>query len=556
MSLTGSILNGIGSISRIIKSGPPSRRDRIIDVMPSWFHSSAISLTNTMARSEYINHFKGWNYVAIKAICEEIAGFAPSVCTKEDGREVHDKYRKSLSAAKGHQDRERIRSSFAKSYVSKSMRRKALANLQDSDELKPVGKDHSLVRLLANPNGPDVSWSFWYKVTMFLELTGAAYIWCPPNKTGRPSQLWVIPSHWVWEQPGEDSLVGSYEIRPVMGAATNDLAQFGAGWFPGGGGVERIRAEQIIKIAYPSPYSIVDGYAPVAAISDWIDVSNNIDRSRVQVFANAAFPGVALELDKEMAAPTLEEMDRVRIDFSQKYQGVRNTGVPAILAPGMKIVPLTRSSVEMDYANSADQMRGNLLSSHRVPQSIVGLVEQSTYANAEASRFNFFGSCIRPKLMFLGQVLTEKLANRWDENLVVYWPDPTPNDPEMRMKKYETMYRNQAVTPNEWREAEGMSPWEHGGDDPVGSQMATQPLGWATGEDPMANMQQSMMGGMPGQPGGDQTDLGGMVGQMLGQGGGDGATEEPQGELDAFGQPVAKSRINGHTRKAVRNGVH
>jgi len=557
MSITGSLLRGLSSL--VTKS---HRRDRIIDIMPNWGANNTAAF-NQWGKQELIRHFTGWNYVAIKAIAEEMAKLSPCVAMKADGHEARSEYKKSLSRCRSYAERDALRDEYRKSFLPHHRRCKALAHLQESDELKPVSHDHPLSRLLRNPNGPDVSWTFWYKIAMYLELTGTSYIWAPPSKLDdKPRQMWVLPSHWVYEIPGEEKLIGSYEIRPSYALMPQEQSLFGAGWFPGVGGTSRIDEEQVIRIALPSPCSIVDGYAPVAAINTWIDVSNNIDRSRVATFKNAAFPGVALEMEKDVASPTPEEMERVKAEFAARYQGVINTGVPAILYPGIKIVPLTRTNVEMDYAASSDQMRGNLMAAHRVPQSIAGLVETSTFANAAAAKANFYDSCMTPKLMLIGQVMTEKLARRWDENLVVYWEDPAPNDPEMRLRKYDTMVRGMAATPNEWREAEGMPAWSHGGSDPIGNQMGAQPLGWATGEDPMANMQEQLMqqmgGGMPGmggpmpqgqeqpQQGGDALDS--VMGELLNKPGGDGANS---GIPSAFGK-----RLNGYEAKANGNGVH
>lgn len=509
MQLTRSLFGFLGGIVK-------ARRDRVIDVMPAWSGATTAALNNSWQRIEQVNHFRGWNYVAIKAIAEEVGGFQPIVAKRHAAADVRSAYRKALASGR---DRRDVNAEFQSRFLTANARRKALTNIRSDDTLEQVSQDHPLYRILLNPNGPDVAWTFWYKVMMYLELTGAAYMWAPPAKINvddRPSQLWVLPSQWVYEIPGKDQLIGEYEIRPTNSVMVDAVGAFGAGWFPGAGGIERRPASEIIKIAYPSPFSIIDGYSPVGAIGAWIDVSNNIDRSRVQTFANGAFPGVALEMDKDVANPDQEEIARVKSRFREAYQGVRNTGEVVVLSPGIRVVPFSRTNVEMDYAASADQVRGSLMSAHRVPQSIAGLVEQSTYANADASRANFYGSCLKPKLTLAGQVLTEKLAKRYNDDLVIYWDDPTPNDPEMRLRKYETMHRNSVVTPNEWRQAEGFEPWEHGGDDPVGNPMSAQPLGWATGEQPMDQMQQLMGGG---GMGGGMGDGGGMGGEQTGDAG-------------------------------------
>lgn len=557
-------------IRRALEAILPSKqeqRDRVIDLLPNW--SGQQTLTPwAFNRAEFVQHYRGWNYVAIKAIAEQIACMTPLVARVRSGDEIRGQIGKSLREAKSRGQREQIELSYRR-YRRKSLalKRKALAHLQDCDELEPVSKDHPLCRLLRNPNGPDVAYSFFFKLSMYMELCGAAYIWCPTNRLGKPAQLWVIPSHWVYEMAGENELVGHYEIRPTAGLMTPDQMSYGMGWFPGAGGRnEKIEADKIIKMAYPNPFSVVDGYAPVGAIGTWIDVSDNMDRSRVQTFYNGIFPGVAVEIDKDFTGPLDDaKIERLRSGLASNYGSVRNTGKPVVLGPGMKLVPWSRTNVEMDYVNSADQNKSWLLAGHKVPQSIAGLTEQSTYANAAAAQWNFFGSTIRPKVMYLGQVMTEKLAKRFGDDLITYWDEPTPHDPEMDLRRRESMYTHQIITPNEWREMESLEPWEHGGDDPVGTPGMT-PLPWATGEDPMQGMGgMPGMPGMPGIPGQEQPEptMGDALGDLGGgEQSGDAAEptlEDALGDLSSIGadgasesaglpSPLGKSfcnRING-----------
>lgn len=563
-------MNFTASILRALESVLPNKReqrDRIVDLLPNWQGQQTLTpwVSN---RAEFVQHYRGWNYVAVKAIAEEIACLTPVVARVRNGDEVRGQMAKALRAGK---DRRAVELEYRRmSRKSLAMKRKALAHLQDSDELEPVSKDHPLCRLLRNPNGPDVAFSFFFKLSMYLELTGAAYIWCPVNHFGKPVQLWVVPSHWVYEMAGENELIDHYEVRPTAGLMTPDQMSYGMGWFPGAGGRnEKVEADKIIKLAYANPFSVVDGFSPTGAIGTWIDVSDNMDRSRVQTFYNGIFPGVAVEIDKDFSGPLDDtKIERLRAGLAANYGNVRNTGKPVVLGPGMKLVPWSRTNVEMDYVNSADQNKSWLLAGHKVPQSIVGLTEQSTYSNAAAGKWNFFGSTIRPKVMFLGQVLTEKLAKRFGDDLITYWEEPTPHDPEMDLRKRESMYSHQIITPNEWREMESLEPWEHGGDDPIGTP-GMQPLGWATGEDPMAGM-----GGMPGMPGaapggeqGQEPTMGDALGDLGGGGDdqGEPTLEDALGDLSGIGGEGASEssglpspfkslnringKVNGHAHK-------
>ena len=454
-------------------------------------------------RAEFSNHYRGWTGIAVKAIADEIAGDPPLVAIKRDAQQVERLQRKAMRrAGKSHFEKQVAYKAHRKRYLNPHARKKAMASLQMHEELEPVDPQHRLVRLLQNPNGPDVAWSFFFKIAMYLELHGETYIWVVRDRIGRPTELWVLPTHWVIPRPDPEGkeLIGFYEVRPMSGMVANEQ---GLGWFPGGAGKIEIPAKDMIPIWYPSPTNFLGGQSPVAAISEWIDCSENIDKSRVSQFQNAAFPGVVVEIDKEIANPDVATIDRLKAEIEARYVGVRRTGKPMVMGPGMKLVPVTHSPEEMDYANSGDQLKNWILAAHRVGQSIVGLAENTNYASMIAARANFQTSKIRPMRILIGQVLTEKLASEFNsetDKYVIYFEDKTPQDPAEQRAAHQAYYGMQAMTPNEIRQDLGMPAFEHGGDDPMGS-MGLQPLPWATGEQPM----------------GQGMDLGGMMGQMGGQ---------------------------------------
>lgn len=519
--------------------------DRMLDLFQHWSGSSGsgIGVPWTGNRAEQAAHFRGWNYVAVRAICEEIACMPPQVHRIRSKEELDRERTKALKAGQPYR---------AKT-LSRRLRTKALAHIQDSDELEPVDSDHPLVRLLQNPNGPDVAWTFFYKLALYMELTGNTYVYVAENNYGEPAQLWVIPSQWVYDQPGDNELIGSYLIRPTLGivpAETGSL--FGAGWFPGMGGSNRIDAKHIIKIAYPNPLSIVDGYSPVGATGDWNDVSEYIDRARVQCFYNGSYPGVVVVVDKEFkGAIDPEDMKRYAAKLDEKYAGVKNTGRTAILAPGMTIQSFRQTAVEMDYTASGSQMSDWQLAARRVPKSMVGLNEQESYASMIATKAGFYQGTIKPKLTLIGQVFTEKLAKRYDDSLCIQWADPTPEDPQQKLTQWQGMYDRGVVTDNEFREEFGLPKFEFGGNDPE------KPAGkivvpYATGVDPQEEIMNQMSQGqkMPPGMGEDDGGIDALMQEALGGAGGDGAKET---EKPGIPTPIAK-RINGHAKGVVNVG--
>lgn len=332
------------------------------------------------------------------------------------------------------------------------LREKALTSLGWADDIDPVSSVHPLCRLLADPNEPDTAYDVWFETILFLLLTGNAYWWVPKNKsTGIPDAIWVLPSHWVWPIPGKEVLVEAYELRPTDGPAFR----------------QRYDADEIIHFRFKHPLSKVDGFAPMTAGAEWVDTSQNIDRARSNTYLNSAFPTVAVEFDPMYEDPSQDDLDRIEQKFMARYAGVGNAGKPMLLPPGVKVNKLSVSPSEMDFTASYEQVRDSVLALYGVPAVVAGITKEQTYGGNIAAHALFYTITVNPLFRLLGQTLTEKLARKFDEDMVVWWDDRTPNDPETVEKQISTDLTGMAVTPNEIRKLRGRTPYEHGGDDPV-----------------------------------------------------------------------------------------
>lgn len=417
-------------------------------------------------RTTQVQHFTGWNYVAIMALAEEVACQMPKVAMRYTKEEIERESRRG-----------RIKSA---NLLSPQYIRKTFASLQPNEELEAVDHTHPLLRLLTNPNPPDTGMTFWMRTVIFLRLTGNAYWWVIPNSVpgrderGLPGELWVLPSQWVWPHYSGESgtIIDYYDIRPY-------------GFGMGGHRWLRIPAEDMVHFAYPGPIHPFDGYSPLQAGAQWVDVARSIDVSRFAQFKNNGWPGMTVEMPPDMNDPSDEDLDRFRAKLFAVYAGERNSGKLLIVPPGIKMSPQTRTAVEMDYVQSFDQSRDTELALHRVGKSIAGITEEVNRAGVTAARANFIYSTVRPLVMLIDGVITEKLANRFDERLLVYHDDKAPDDPQQKLQEWTAAADRGYCTPNEFRRAVlGLDGYEHGGDDPlVGADKMVLPLATGGGEE-------------------------------------------------------------------------
>lgn len=184
----------------------------------------------------------------------------------------------------------------------------------------------------------------------------------------------------------------------------------------------------------------------------------------------------------EGADPTQEDIERIQSKFMSKYQGVRKIDKPAVLSPGMEVVPLTISPREMHYFQSAEQMRDWVLALYKVSKVIAGITTETSRANVDGAQAAFCTFAINPRTRFLGKVLTEKLAKRFDPHLRIYWDDCTPDDALQQLAENQADAIMGAITPNEIRELRGRAAYKFGGDDPI-VPLGMSPLPLNTGEE-------------------------------------------------------------------------
>jgi phage portal protein BeeE len=464
------------------------------------------SFGSTWGRQELGNHYTGFNYLAIQPLMKELSGMTPHAAHRVDGFNVKEAKSKALETGNWAEYR-RARSRLLNPYE----RSKAIAPVQTHEELEPVSTNHALIRLLRNPNGPDTAATFFRKLVMFWRIYGEFYIWLVPPKLERltgvkqpPVEMWVLPSHWVWPKhdPENEQIFSGFEIRPYAGYYPVEAAgNVGIGWHPGAGKKAFIPADQVVYYAEPNPTGFFNGYSPLTAISHWVDCSDAIDRSRTAQFQNGAFPGIVVEFDKSIVEPDQAQIERLRARIEATYVGVKRTGRSMILSPGVKIKPIDHKVQEMAYVDSLDQVKDLVFAAHGTGQSIVGLVEQTTFNNVWGARANFYSNTIKPMCTILSEIFTEKIASLFDKDLVCYWPDTTPVDPDLELRNIDTMLKNNVLTINEVCSLKGYEPKDWG-DEPLDKLRfdwgnAAQPGAVAAGD---PNAVDPKLVGQPGPP--------------------------------------------------------
>ncbi len=498
-------------------------------------------------RIEMTAHMKHWVYIAVRTRYERFAELPPNIALVKS--EIPD--------APATEARADAISRATRAMLADTRFKKTAHAIKPHEQIEHVGDNHPLVRLLAKPNALEVAWDFWAELNMFLDLTGNCYVWVVPNKLGLPAELWVIPAHWVrprlamGKEVNEAGLIEYYEVQPFIGSSAM-----------------RIPANEIIWLRTPNPMHMLDGYSPQTAGAEWIDAGESVDQSRFWQFKNGCFPIGAVQLGSKYEGVDQFDLERYQAQFYARIQGEAKYGLPIIMPPDAEYKPLTIAPVEMGYIESADQLKDWILALYNVPKEVVGLQPTGSDLSWYAPMLLFARQAIAPRLQYLGQALTARLAMRYDPHLRLWWDDPTPNNPQQINSDIAQDLAARAISPNEVRAIRGRDPWP-GGDDPI-TPVGESPMPLATGEAlpdflpsseqiqmDQQQQQQQQAAAAAGAPGG-APGLPGSNGQASANGQappGPPPGPDNGGDDDDGGPPPPPSK-NGHARvnRLARNG--
>jgi HK97 family phage portal protein len=242
---------------------------------------------------------------------------------------------------------------------------------------------------------------------------------------------------------GKDRLIEYYEVRPWIGP-----------------GMLRFPAEDVIHLRFKSPIHKIDGFSHLTAGAEWIDTQESVNRSRFFQFKNGCFPLGNLKLGDRYVDLDDEDMDRLYAKFFARFQGESNAGRPIITPPDSEYVPLTINPTEMDYVQSSDQLRDNILATWGVPKEIAGIQDAGSEIAMYGPMQQFAENALIPRAVYIGQVLTEKLCSRWDKTLRFWWPhdELVGENPVEKRETLKMRYDTQSITSNEIRAAYGEQP--------------------------------------------------------------------------------------------------
>jgi HK97 family phage portal protein len=275
-----------------------------------------------------------------------------------------------------------------------------------SGALEDLKTEHPFIALLNNPNPFMTRQDLIEYLFMFAESSGEGYwLFDDQGANGRTGKLRLKDVKELWPIP-------SHEIKP-----TPDASKFISDFLfkPDGSKGETLSTEEVFRIVYPSPASLVVGQASLKAVQ--LDLAADLYAAEFERFImkNLAANVVFMKTDGTF---TEEQEEQYRRSLATVFKNVRI----GFLQSGLDFANPQMAAKDLPFLELDVRRQKRISGALGVPPIMLGS-EDAKYDNAEQQKRFFWGDTMRPKLNRVAEHLTKKLHALGENEKVRIVPD-------------------------------------------------------------------------------------------------------------------------------------
>jgi HK97 family phage portal protein len=308
---------------------------------------------------------------------------------------------------------------------------------------------HPLLDRLAHPNPLQDGVSFMESLYANLQIYGNAYIEAiRAEDRAAPTELYILRPDRVKVVPGATGLPQGYHYT-VNGQTTTWPCDPLTG------------ASDILHLKHYHPLDDWYGLAPMEAALQSIDQHNASGAWNQALLNQGARPSGALVYAPKDGPSTLtdDQLQRLREEMGQFYQGDRNAGRPLILEGGLEWREMSLSPKDMDWLSGRNNAARDIALAFGVPAQLVGIPDAQTYSNMEQARMAFYEETVLPQITRVISGIDHWLSPMYaDRPELDFDPDSISALTDKRQAQWSKIETANFLTLNEKRAAAGYGP--------------------------------------------------------------------------------------------------
>lgn len=283
--------------------------------------------------------------------------------------------------------------------------------------------------------------ALWRLLEIYLKLKGEGYFIIEKDESGRPAELWPVPTHWVQQTPYLDHPF--YTVRLTSGVlmpvSVDDMF--------------------VMKDLNPvDPFR--RGLGQAEALADEIETDEYAAKFQKRFFFNDATPNLVISMPKSSE----EQRRRFRAEWMERFKGVfKSHGVATVNGEAI-INKVGDNMKDMDMVNGRTFLRNAVLEHFGVPREIMGITESSNRATSEAAQYIYAQNVLMPSLLRREEAINEQIIPMFGPDLIWHFEDIVPRNQEFDKAKALDGWNAGLLTKDEARELLDLPPAPTGGD--------------------------------------------------------------------------------------------
>jgi len=294
-------------------------------------------------------------------------------------------------------------------------RSRLIKQTRDSGNLQEL-ESHPLLDMLEFGNPVMSGHSVQQMLETYVDLKGEAFAIITAGPMGLPDALWPIPPQWVQEIPSPG--------RPFF----KILAR-------GRGQTQTVPIESMLWIKDPNPLNpYLRGSGIAESLADELDTDEYAAIFIRSFFYNGAMPDALIALEGA-GKPAIEELKQ---RFRDSHRGPSKAHQIHFTNSKMQVEKLGREFEDLPLVQLREFLRDMTHQAFGIPPEILGIIENSNRATIETAMFVYARGVLVPRLDRLRMEYQRTLVPKFDENLVIDYESPVPEDKQFSLDVMKT----------------------------------------------------------------------------------------------------------------------
>lgn len=318
-----------------------------------------------------------------------------------------------------------------------------LENDPKTGKPREAPKDHPFRLFMANPwkTSTGGSWSTLIALAaVYILIDGNAFLRLRMNDAGTPEEAWPLAPHLV------SSVPCSKKSYYLLAAETEEAC-------------DRLKPGEVLWMRRPNPLNPYGrGWGQARALDDEVSQDTWAAKYNNAWFKNGARPDLLISMNEVNAT----ELKRIEETWKSKYTGISNAFKTFFLSTEAKVHNMATSHKDMEWAEGRKLLRDIIFQRFGVPPEILGVVENSNRATAEAALYIYSLQCILPMVSAICDDLNRLLVPLFNpegrQPVYLGFESPVRETEEFKLDRAERLFKAGLLTRDETRDITGFDP--------------------------------------------------------------------------------------------------